>query len=980
MKKIISALLLVCMVISLIPAIIVPSSADTVKTELTLKWNSGYVGSNTHSSYKNTLSGTSDGWRYTDVFIVEKAGTKVSFDTVAASTNSVYVFSSWKQSGSSYVFDTDGTSLIGTNGYDSIGQSKNGSLYHYEFITDRDNQALRICIKYTDSLPAVYTEATSDKTTKAQLAENEFTATLAANGTVEGLKWFCGYASSATNTNGSKKETKPISAGYSYTNLFTVPKAGTKLTYTLSCSPNNAYNAFTRYKLEGTRYVYDTGFDATNELVKSGSGSYTFTYVTSVDNEVLRICCRPGAALSSFIMSAPVTVSWEATNEPGTISKMTDQKTEWPAPELISMVTGAPLIGKEITDLKWYHGYVGSSYHDSAPLAITSPNNVDYYYSDVFTVEKAGTTVYFFDQTFTDFDGSAYASTSVETLTHWKKQGTAWVIDKNKVHLNGCDVYNVLLTKDYRVYSYTTTEDNENIRLCMRYAPMYSTEDFGLIPPVYTVEKSDFDAEQPPVGTDVWDNRALFDGSYTDASGNKTEYKYYLPYGCGTPDGQYSLVFDNSSDSAVAKYLAENGVAASIVVAYNGDIATSLRLLDEVIAKYPVKVSDLLLIGGDELAAHAKRFENIRLCRALLYTGSAAAPTFDYAEVKSMSSFATADDAALWLVGEYGDYYDVLEGLNMYAMGDSYFGGSGLGQHQTWVNLLGYKYDMAFHNYGIGGNTVAICSGTGANQPPMCTRYKTMPTDGNIYFLEGGRNDRHYSVPFGNNTDTAGTTFKGAMNIMIRYIRQNNPDAMIVLVTPWSSKGESGYLGTNNDYADALQELADYYDDPHIVCLYAADVSFTGIDMSNASIRAKYCIKPDDYSHLNADGMYMVLPKFEKWIAEKYAVLKNLTVKNDADDNGTFQTIGPKPTDTEPTPTESLPTPTDSTPVPSESVTVPTETVPSESDNPTESETATAPTTDAPKKKSCGGISVILQFASIVCGIFGTALVVKKRK
>ena len=55
---------------------------------------------------------------------------------------------------------------------------------------------------------------------------------------------------------------------------------------------------------------------------------------------------------------------------------------------------------------------------------------------------------------------------------------------------------------------------------------------------------------------------------------------------------------------------------------------------------------------------------------------------------------------------ETEDYYSVLEGLTMYAIGDSYFGGSGLGQHQTWVNLLGYKYGMTFHNYGIGGNTV----------------------------------------------------------------------------------------------------------------------------------------------------------------------------------------------------------------------------------------------------------------------------------
>jgi hypothetical protein len=44
--------------------------------------------------------------------------------------------------------------------------------------------------------------------------------------------------------------------------------------------------------------------------------------------------------------------------------------------------------------------------------------------------------------------------------------------------------------------------------------------------------------------------------------------------------------------------------------------------------------------------------------------------------------------------------------------------------------------------------------------------------------------------------------------------------------------------------------------------------------MTDASFRAKYCMKPTDISHLNADGMKLVLPYFEKFIADTYKAAK----------------------------------------------------------------------------------------------------------
>ncbi len=939
-KRIISIILALTFVMCLLPASLLSASAEPTVLEVT--WNNGYVGGPTNTN-KNKLVSSDTNYRTTDVVVIPKAGTKVSYTVKykAGISHTVYAITEWKQSGSTWAIDLNGANLNGTFAYGkSIGQNVSGDSITYEYITDKDNQALRLSYRTDAGVndPVVYTEPTTEPSTKAQLEARDFTATFESNGTVSGIQWFCGYASSATNTNGSAKEVRYASDAYAVSGLILVPKAGTKITYTESGGVNTAYNAFTRYKLEGGRYVYDFGFDANSTYVKNGD---KYTYVTEYDNEVIRLCVKADKGYKNIEVDAPITVKWEQTSEKGTIAGVEDMKTEWPDPELLSMVTGAPLIAtSEVKDLQWHDGYVGSQYHDSKAFVVTSPSNQVYDYSDVFTVPKAGTTVYFFDQDFTDHDGSKYASTSVMTVSHWKQDGSDWVFDKTKEYLNGCDVYNIYMTKDYRLYSYTTTEDNENLRLCLRYAPMYAGED-EVIPPVYLVEPTDF--------TTITATDALTDASYTDPSGTKVAYKIYLPEGY-TSDKQYTLVFDNSADGAIGNaFVAKryNG----IVVTYSGDLDKSLRLLDEVCKKYPVKISDLMLAGNEALAQHAVEFEVIRLVNAMVVS-EGNAPKAEYAKFKTLSSFASAEEAALWLVGETEDYYDVLEGIKMYAIGDSYFGGSQVGQHQTWVNLLGYKYGMTFHNYGIGGNTVATAKGQGGNQPPMWTRYDQMPMDGDIYFVEGGRNDRHYNVPFGKNDSVVVSQFKGALNKIIKGIREKNPDALIVLVTPWSYAQETGYLGSNNDYADAMQELADYYNDPHVICLYAADTELSGVDMGDVNFRKEYSQSSTDVSHLNANGMYMVAPRFDKWLAEAYAKFKGVTLTNSAEAD---QFLEAKPVETEPI-TEPVTDPVTEAPV--------------------ATDPATDPVTEPAPEKGCG--SVIAPIA-IIFTVACAAAVLKKK-
>ena len=184
-KRIFSAILAGVMPLSLIPAFSLSVFAE--KTALEVKWSSGYVGSRTNTN-KNTVVSGNTNWLYTDVITLPKAGTKVTFTTSAPPTNSVSVFSTWKKSGSDWVFDETGATVMATGSYPWVAQAKGGSGMQYEYVTDRDNESIRICIKAVDPKPTVYAEETNEKSTKKLLAECDFTGVLADSGKIEGIK------------------------------------------------------------------------------------------------------------------------------------------------------------------------------------------------------------------------------------------------------------------------------------------------------------------------------------------------------------------------------------------------------------------------------------------------------------------------------------------------------------------------------------------------------------------------------------------------------------------------------------------------------------------------------------------------------------------------------------------------------------------------------------------------------------------------
>ena len=253
-------------------------------------------------------------------------------------------------------------------------------------------------------------------------------------------------------------------------------------------------------------------------------------------------------------------------------------------------------------------------------------------------------------------------------------------------------------------------------------------------------------------------------------------------------------------------------------------------------------------------------------------TGLAVAEFTKYVKAaESTAELAVANEYSVLKTQE--EFNKLLMGITMYAMGDSYFGGSSLGKEATWVNMLGEKYGMDYINYGIGGSTMSDYVTT---NNPMVVRYKSMKKgDADIILLEGGRNDRTKEVPIGDLESRDSKTFMGSINIMLDSMLKTYPNALIILVTPWNHKGTVATTGLSNvDYANAMRSIAEHRNDPRIVCLYSADSANVGVDMNNASFRSKYCIAANDVSHLNLDGMKLVLPYMEQFIASEYAKFK----------------------------------------------------------------------------------------------------------
>lgn len=241
--------------------------------------------------------------------------------------------------------------------------------------------------------------------------------------------------------------------------------------------------------------------------------------------------------------------------------------------------------------------------------------------------------------------------------------------------------------------------------------------------------------------------------------------------------------------------------------------------------------------------------------------------TEETTEEETTEEETTASEETTGVVVDANGKYPILSNLTMTSIGDSYIAGDG-----KWPSMLALKYGMRFYNYGINGSTV---SNYITDRNPMVNRYGTMlKVDANIVIIEGGRNDFNAHTPIGAVDSRDSRTFSGALNIMVDAMKEKYPNAMIVLITPWNFPDKSTHTLTYLDYVNSMLAVAEYQGE-RVYCINASDTSLTGVNMRNPDFRKTFCIKESDVSHLNDFGMKLVMPRFEKILAEYYTDFLN---------------------------------------------------------------------------------------------------------
>lgn len=657
---------------------------------------------------------------------------------------------------------------------------------------------------------------------------------------------------------------------FATTDVFTVENAGTKITWTDAdgyYANRNAATLSSWKKVDGEWVLDKDGAmfvgcsGSASAAIESAAvnGAVTYTYITSVDNENLRLCIS--RAGDSAVALPTITAETGAGTGTWASFSFPSDPTAKPTSEFFPTVE---LDVKVLENVNWNYGNITSRFY--TPTATIKPNqinkngNATALYSNEITIPKAGTTVYFFDNNGTDQGGNTYhANANYYVISSWKN---------GAINLEDCDIYNVpgnVASKKQlsngMMHFYTTLYDNQTIRLSF-FAGIVG--DYSVSPFTYDVLLAESNNMTLVTATGT-----LTSASYKNNNGDTVNYKVYIPANCDFDTAK--TIFNMSSDETIINALIADNTDA-VIFSFNGTAEDGARFIDAAVRNYGINKHRMFLLGNDSLNA-------------------LAAPRAFVKYMKDATGYENALAAGKALLDDSASYHSELEGITMYAIGDSYFAGWGLGKVYSWVSRMGDKYDMNYANYGISGCTVAA-----KNTSSIINRYNEMEnnTDAQVILIEGGRNDMSNAITLGTNTSTDKSTFKGALNVIIADTLEKYPNAIIVLVTPWKHISNNNTTGLNNvDFANAMKEIAEHWNSNRVYCMYAADpANVGGIDATSSTCQKNYFVSDSDVSHLNLEGMKLVQPYMEQFIVDALANYKATSTVVTASLTGAQPTLG----------------------------------------------------------------------------------------
>ena len=473
-KRLLAILLVLAMTLGMVPMLALyagaeaPAIDDMVIGEdgaiADLGWTNGYIGSPAHNAGNSwvTVPLTGGSYRYSDVVKVPKAGTTLIWgeSTVAgAMSQNAMMLTSWTATDDGWVINKAATNLSaqGKNTNSNQWYDEDNAVIYYIYTTTEDNECLRFSCYggLTDGTFA----ADSAACPKVYAFTPTFTEGETAGEGVVNVQWIDGFVGSYTNDYGAANATKIYSMGagsdYNMSLPIIVPKAGTTLSFTepagqAKYSTEQAY-AFSTWTVGADGrldlfYGLSAGSENSACLTVDEDGNRHYAYTTSYDNEIIRVTVRGTAT--------PV------------LSYKEDNAEAW-APALIAAGYDPDQAGTPYP-LDWYNGLISV---ESESLVLGSPM---YSFSDIIPVYGKGTTITFTDNVYDVDAGLAnFAYNTVYTVAKYNGEGYTGVAGSSGALneliegvLVGDTDREEALAAGKRVYTYTTTEDIEYLRLC----------------------------------------------------------------------------------------------------------------------------------------------------------------------------------------------------------------------------------------------------------------------------------------------------------------------------------------------------------------------------------------------------------------------------------------------------------------------------------------------------------------------------------
>ena len=269
------------------------------------------------------------------------------------------------------------------------------------------------------------------------------------------------------------------------------------------------------------------------------------------------------------------------------------------------------------------------------------------------------------------------------------------------------------------------------------------------------------------------------------------------------------------------------------------------------------KGKDMAVGGGDIIAERDDDFYGI---------GHSSAYKFDGQWYFMAHGYSRADNGASklvikkmhfneegWPVLDERVKRDVMEGLNINVIGDSYVANHRADKSESWHAKVAKAHNMTYRNYGRNGGAVAFDRTKDGFGKALSQRYVDMDNNADIVLIIAGHND---ACLIGNSTDSL-QIFRDSLDHLLTNLEKKYPKAQIGYVTPW-------FVDTPgfSQVCEVIRDVCFKHDVP----VQDNYNEWSVIKVRDSDFRKKYFQGANDHAHLNNAGHDLFQPAGDAFV------------------------------------------------------------------------------------------------------------------